>query len=101
MRKFIGLSLTASVAILAGGPGALAADMPATASNYTKAPAIVADPWTGSYLGASSGGRWNRDTWTTTGVSIPATPPGFLNSDDNPHDFKSGSARLGLYAGYN
>lgn len=101
VRKFIGLSLAASVAILASGPGALAADLPATSSNYTKAPVIAIDPWTGLYLGASAGGRWNRDPWTTTSVGIPATPPGFLNSDDNPHEFKTGSARLGLYGGYN
>jgi outer membrane immunogenic protein len=32
-----------------------AADLPAR--QYSKAPAIVADPWTGWYLGASAGGR--------------------------------------------
>lgn len=65
-----------------------------------KAPAIMADPWTGWYLGASAGGRFNKDTWTGTGFDIPAVPA-LLTSRDNPHDFSSTSARLGLYGGYN
>ena len=65
-----------------------------------KAPSIVADPWTGWYLGASAGGRWNKDTWTATGFGDPPFA-GTLNSRDNPHDFNSSSLRLGAYGGYN
>jgi outer membrane immunogenic protein len=65
-----------------------------------KAPAIVADPWTGWYLGASVGGRWNHDTWTAASFGDPPFA-GILNSRDNPHDFNSSSLRLGAYGGYN
>jgi outer membrane immunogenic protein len=86
--------LSAAAVSIACAPAVLAADMP------LKAPAITADPWTGWYLGASAGGRSNKDTWTGTGFDIPAAPA-LLTSRDNPHDFSSTSARLGLYGGYN
>jgi outer membrane immunogenic protein len=89
--------LGAAVMGVACAPGALAADMPVKAPIYTKAPAIIADPWTGFYLGASAGGRWNKETWTTTSAGAPF---GFTGRD-NPHDFTKTSARFGLYGGYN
>lgn len=79
---------------------ASAADMPVKAPMYSKAPTIVADPWTGWYLGASAGGRWNKDTWTGTSFESPPNPVS-ITGRDNPHDFTSSSARLGLYGGYN
>lgn len=99
MRKFIGLGFSVGVAVLAGGMGALAADMPAKAPTYTKA-AAIADPWTGWYLGVSAGGRWNKDTWTASSFESPAVAF-FLSDRDNPHNFNSSSGRLGLYGGYN
>jgi outer membrane immunogenic protein len=77
-----------------------AADLQSKLPMYTKAPAIVLDPWTGLYLGVSAGGRWNKDAWTGTGFGIPAVPA-FLTGRDNPHNFNSGSGRFGLYGGYN
>ena len=66
---------------------------------YATAPAFVADPWTGWYLGGSAGARFNKDTWTGTGFEIPALPA-LLSGRDNPHDFNSTSARFGHYGGY-
>jgi outer membrane immunogenic protein len=99
LRKSL-LGFVIGAVIVAAGGAAFAADMPARAPMYTKAPAIVADPWTGFYLGVSAGGRWNKDTWTTTSFGIPAIPAA-LSSRDNPHNFSSGSGRFGLYGGYN
>jgi outer membrane immunogenic protein len=100
MRQFIKVLLGATAMSMAFAPGAKAADMPVKAPIYTKAPAFVADPWTGWYLGASAGGRWNNDKWTGTSFEIPVFPSR-LTDRDNPHDFSSSSARLGLYGGYN
>jgi outer membrane immunogenic protein len=98
MRRFQ-CALLAAVAAIGFGSLASAADMPAKAPVY-KAPVTAADPWTGWYLGASAGGRFNKDTWTGTGFDNPVVPA-LLTSRDNPHDFSSTSARLGLYGGYN
>ena len=94
MRQIMTVLLSAAAVSIACAPAVLAADMP------LKAPVIAADPWTGWYLGASAGGRFNKDTWTGTGFDNPAAPA-LLTSRDNPHDFSSTSARLGLYGGYN
>jgi outer membrane immunogenic protein len=72
----------------------------ASAANLPLKAAAGANPnWNGFYLGASVGGRWNRQTWTTTGFPGPPFVP--ANTFDNPHDFTAGSGRLGGYAGYN
>jgi outer membrane immunogenic protein len=97
MRQLIVALFGAAAIGVACTPGAFAADMPVKAPIYTEAPAIIADPWTGFYLGASAGGRWNKDTWTTTSLAIPF----FFTGRDNPHDFTATSARFGLYGGYN
>ena len=87
----------AAIAAFSFVNSASAADMPVKAPLV---PVIAADPWTGWYLGASAGGRFNKDTWTGTGFEIPALAA-LLSNRDNPHDFNSTSARLGLYGGYN
>ena len=93
-------ALLAAVAVFGFPAVASAADLPVKTPMYSKAPAIAADPWTGWYLGASVGGRWNKDTWSAAGFQIPADPFD-LTSRDNPHDFTSSSGRFGLYGGYN
>jgi outer membrane immunogenic protein len=100
MRQLIVTVFGAAAIAVVFAPAAMAADMPVKAPMYTKAPAFIADPWTGFYLGASAGGRWNKDTWTGTGFQSPAVPTN-LTSRDNPHDFTTTSARFGLYGGYN
>jgi hypothetical protein len=47
----------AILAALTAAPAAFAADMPAPAPGYTKAPVPVANDWTGFYLGAGVGSR--------------------------------------------
>jgi outer membrane immunogenic protein len=70
----------------------------------TKAPvAVVAESWTGFYLGGELGGRWANTTWTSTGLQDPidpATSARFL-PQGNPASFDSTSFRAGGYAGYN
>jgi outer membrane immunogenic protein len=100
MRQIMVVSLSAAALNIACAPVVLAADMPVKAPAYATAPAFVADPWTGWYLGGSAGARFNKDTWTGTGFEIPVLPALF-SGRDNPHDFNSTSARFGLYGGYN
>ena len=56
----LGLAILAGVAT--GGP-AIAADLPLKAPPAP--PAVVSD-WSGFYIGAQFGGKWNNDGWTTT-----------------------------------
>lgn len=100
MRQGLTAMLATAVLGVLGASGAMAADMAVSAPIYAKAPAIVMDPWSGWYLGASAGGRWNKDTWTGTGFELPAFPL-ILNGRDNPHDFNTSSGRIGIYGGYN
>ena len=58
--KYSLIGIAAAVSLLA--TGALAADLPAKAPVYTKAPVYV-DPgydWTGFYVGANGGYGWGR-----------------------------------------
>jgi len=56
-RRGGGRFVVAVVAALAAAPAAFAADMAARAPAYTKAPAPIANDWTGFYLGAGVGAR--------------------------------------------
>ena len=64
---------------------ALAADLPARAPAYTKAPAIV-EPiynWSGFYIGINGGGGSSRDCWSINnalGVAVPSTAEGCHNA---------------------
>jgi outer membrane immunogenic protein len=102
MKKALFGALAAG-ALFASGY-ARAADLP-PAPIYTKAPApVVADNWTGFYLGGSIGGRWSDPTWTTTCVSFPCFPlTHFLAfATGNPNaSFEESTVRLGGYFGYN
>jgi outer membrane immunogenic protein len=64
---------------------ALAADLPARAPAYTKAPAIV-EPiynWSGFYGGLNAGGASSRNCWSINnaiGVAVPSTAEGCHNA---------------------
>jgi outer membrane immunogenic protein len=99
------LAAAAALAAIAAAP-ALAADLPYGAP-YSPAPAYSAN-WTGFYIGAGLGGRFDRTDWSA-GCLQPATvacpggnalfPSRF--GVDNPSHFDSSSARISGYAGYN
>jgi outer membrane immunogenic protein len=105
--KFNVLALVAvSLAIVNFAPvSAHAADMPLKAP----APAPVAFTWTGVYLGIEAGWKGSSDPWTTTclGLSPDFCNPGRTASNSyfvdatSPTTFKTNSARVGGYAGYN
>jgi len=56
-RRGGGRFVVAVVAAMAAAPAAFAADMAARTPVYTKAPAPIANDWTGFYLGAGVGAR--------------------------------------------
>src|SRR3984957_11631473 len=66
-------------------PPAAAADLPARAPAYTKAPAIV-EPiynWSGFYGGLNAGGASSRNCWSINnaiGVTVPSTAEGCHNA---------------------
>jgi outer membrane immunogenic protein len=74
MKKF--LLTTVGLTALAISP-ALAADLPARAPAYTKAPAIVAPVynWSGFYIGLNGGGASSRECLTITSVAGNAVNP--------------------------
>ncbi len=72
------LMLTAVGLAALGIAPALAADLPARAPIYTKAPAIVAPiyDWTGFYIGINGGGASSHNCWDLTAtVGVGAVPP--------------------------
>jgi outer membrane immunogenic protein len=77
---------------------ASAADLPVKAPVYKAPAAVPVSDWTGFYVGASVGGRWDSSVWTTTSLEGPGFPP---DPFDNPHRFTDGSLRAGGYLGYN
>lgn len=77
-RLLIGISAAASLL----ATGALAADLPARAPVYTKAPAYV-EPvfdWTGFYVGGNLGYSWGRSS-DTTAITNPAGTVLFSGTD--------------------
>jgi hypothetical protein len=89
-RRGGGRFVVAVVAALAAAPAAFAADMPAQAPAYSKAPAPIAYDWTGFYLGAGVGARSSQvdgdvpqdsinrfNNFTGDGVCVPG---GFFSS---------------------
>lgn len=101
MRQF-GMRIFTAAALSAGLlSAASAADMP------LKAPAaVVANSWAGLYYGVSVGARLANPDWNTTCqetgfpggncLPFPARLP-----VNNPTNYNSTSARVGLFAGYN
>jgi outer membrane immunogenic protein len=78
---------------------ASAADLgrPTPAPVYTKASPVVADTWTGFYLGANAGGVWASDTFT---AADPLATFGIVPIGIGMSGNKSGFAG-GVHAGYN
>jgi outer membrane immunogenic protein len=78
--------LLVGVSLVAMGIGsALAADLPARAPVYTKAPVAVAPiyNWSGFYIGLNGGGASSRDCWDLTnggGGTVPAISTGCHNA---------------------
>jgi outer membrane immunogenic protein len=108
MKKIaLGLAILAGVAT--GGP-AIAADLPMKAP--PPPPAVVYD-WSGFYVGAQFGGKWNNDGWTTTCINAGGPPLGtcgsplslivFPGAPDATagQSFTNSGFRWGFYGGYN
>jgi outer membrane immunogenic protein len=79
MKRFL-IGISAAASLLA--TGALAADLPARAPVYTKAPAYV-EPiydWTGFYIGGNLGYSWGRSS-DTTAITNPAGTVLFSGAD--------------------
>jgi len=91
-RLLIGISAAASLI----ATGALAADLPAKAPIYTKAPVYV-DPgfdWTGFYIGGNIGYSWGQSRDTST-VSTPTAPAFVTTSDKSSLDGIVGGGQIG------
>ena len=73
MKKVLALGM--SLAVI--GSAALAADLPARAPAYTKAPAIIAPAydWSGFYIGLNGGGASSRECYTLTSLAGAAVTP--------------------------
>jgi len=97
-RLLIGIAAAASLS----ATGALAADLPAKAPVYTKAPAIVtaAYNWSGFYLGVEGGYGWGHSDQTDPGIPAPPpvvlTPPPVGDGHFGVHGWLAGGT-----AGYN
>jgi outer membrane immunogenic protein len=63
MRKIVYTALAAVVSSVVASGSGLAADLPARAPMYTKAPAYTAYNWTGFYVGINGGGGWGKSNW--------------------------------------
>jgi outer membrane immunogenic protein len=105
-----GRFVVAVVAALAAEPAAFAADMAAQAPVYTKAPAPIANDWTGFYLGAGVGARSSQvdgdvsqdsinrfNNFTSDGVCVPG---GFFSSCSG-EPLNNTTFRISPYVGYN
>lgn len=87
---------------------AAAADLPARAPVYTKAPAalVAADPWTGFYIGGNVGGAWGRFTTDSpiansgAGTTYIATVITDINAQ-RARSFSPSAFTGGVQAGYN
>ncbi|HZR76010.1 outer membrane protein [Bradyrhizobium sp.] len=91
-RLLIGIAAAAS--LIAGG--AFAADLPAKAPVYTKAPAYV-EPiydWTGFYIGGNVGYSWGRSSDATT-VTSPAGAVLFSATDRTDLNGIVGGGQIG------
>jgi outer membrane immunogenic protein len=95
----------AAIGALLAGP-VLAADLGVQAP-YSPLPSYPST-WTGFYLGAGLGGRFDRSDWSATCLEPGVVPCPGGNAlfparfpVDNPSAFNSSSIRLSGYAGYN
>jgi outer membrane immunogenic protein len=92
---------------LTAAPAAFAADMPAQAPVYTKAPVVApAYSWSGFYAGVNAGGAWGNSSLNTSTTFDPAL--GYFASSSVPAVNAVGSQKAkpngftgGVEAGYN
>jgi outer membrane immunogenic protein len=72
-RRGAGRFAVAIIAALTAAPAAFAADMPAQAPVYTKAPVVApAYSWSGFYAGVNAGGAWGNSGLNTSTTFDPA-----------------------------
>jgi outer membrane immunogenic protein len=88
--------------------GAFAADLPAAAPVYTKAPPRAVYSWTGFYVGGNAGGAWGTfDATTTTSIAPVGTFSYFVTTDPGQiaaagaQNIRSTGFTGGFEAGYN
>jgi len=104
-----GRFIVAALAALVAAPAASAADLPAPAPVYSKAPAPVANDWTGFYLGAGVGIRASQMDGDVSqasinsldnfvGINICGPVSGFFCSGETLND---AAFRISPYFGYN
>jgi len=96
MRRFLIVAVGA-VSGVAFAQIATAADLPIKMPLYEPS-SVVADNWTGFYVGGSLGWRWADSTWNTTAIGDPAGP---VDPTTTPASFNSSAFRVGGYFGYN
>ena len=108
-RRAGGRFIVAALAALVAAPAAFAADLPAPAPVYSKAPAPVANDWTGFYLGAGVGIRASQMDGDVSpasinsldnfvGINICGPVSGFFCSGETLND---AAFRISPYFGYN
>ncbi|HEY4143162.1 MAG TPA: outer membrane beta-barrel protein [Pseudolabrys sp.] len=105
MRQTVAALLAAAAFVAGGISSALAADMPARAPMYTKAPLMDSFNWTGFYVGATAGAASTTSDVTLNPVNgaIPNYGPDELGpvSALGSQSFKGTNAVFGGKAGYN
>jgi outer membrane immunogenic protein len=108
-RRGGGRFVSAVVAALTAAPAAFAADLPAPAPVYSKAPAPIANDWTGFYLGAGVGVRASQVDGDVSQASINSFSfaglgdcvPGSFFSPCSGESLNSTAFRISPYVGYN
>jgi len=97
MQRFSATAV-AAVAIIAFTQIATAADHLPIKAPFFEPSGVVADSWTGFYVGGALGWQWANSTWTTAAIGDPLGPP---DPTANAATFKTSAFRAGGYIGYN
>jgi outer membrane immunogenic protein len=108
-RRGGGRFVVAVVAALAAAPAAFAADVLAPAPAYTKAPAPIANDWTGFYLGAGIGARSSQvdgnvshaSTSNQATTNVESCAPGSFFFPCSGESLNGTAFRISPYVGYN
>jgi outer membrane immunogenic protein len=93
--------LLAIAAGLGAMSAALAADMPVKGSVYKAPAAVVAESWTGLYVGAQAGYQWNRDRFQDPAFGPPVISgtvraDGFVGGVHAGGNYQTGPVVLGV-----
>jgi outer membrane immunogenic protein len=89
-RLLVGIAAASSLIVT----GALAADLPAKAPVYTKAPVMPVYDWTGFYIGGNIGYSWGRSS-DTTDITNAAGTVLFSSSDATDLNGVVGGGQIG------